>query len=1105
MMKQINKGQRDHLFSAMTEFLHAIRVYIVDRMERSYADRWLIEYGASLYESHQEKIIEQLRAGATQASVIDFPHLKSWSLRQKELLSEDFGRMTPKLPTYFSDICDLRNDLAHFSDIDENAYQEGYLNMIKIIQALKKEEVVRKLEALRKAGDEESEKEAEDEAVVLQVVEKQKLEHGERLAIRPWFGNCQPHLDIRQGRLDESVFAANLTEVATAEGRSSYIDSQEFFAKTYFTAGLKSIARRVLNSLNGKDSGENRVISLQTGFGGGKTHSLISLYHLCKEGNSLNSRRDSNLQELLKATGPIDFSSAKVAVFTNTTNDPANGRLVRDDEGELQIQTIWGELAYQLGGRSAYEIVKKNDEQRSAPAGRFQQVLEMVQPALILIDELADYCVKASAIKVGSSNLSDQTVSFMQELTEAVSATARTAAVITLPASVQEVGNTPQAQSILGSLEKRVSRVGADSKPVADEEIYEVLRRRLFEQVDLEEAEKVADRYLQFYQDNWTELPEIAVKQSYRKKIIKAYPFHPELIDIFRNRWASHHDFQRTRGALRLLAAIISDLWKRRRNLFGPQYLIHPSQVNFENLDALSSQLKRLYGNGYDAVISSDVAGSASNAFRIDEEKPEYGQYDLTQGLGSIILMNSFGADSTRRGISLKEIKLQLLGPAGPNHNSVNGALYALEGRAHHLYHTEQGTEGKRYWFHTQPNINILINQFQAAIKKEAIEQELMERLRLLSRGTLPFRLIVDPQEALPEQNKFTLVIMPPRDIAQNNKLSKAAEEKLRQIVGKKGQADRIYRNTLLFLFANPSVLGTVESAIALYLASKQTEREYKNLDKGQMEDLRRRKQEANDKIERNLPGLYNYLVKYSMKDGAKFLLLQEDAFSLKQLLEHKIIDRLKEEQWLLDSLGRSLLSKHNLWPTEGNAISVQMIYEAFLRYDDKPLITGPEAISQAIQTFLHRSYCALAEGASPKALEQFYEDSLPFGFQAEEEQFYLIDLTDLPEEEVEEVAPDTKREEIVEERSTPEELSVQKVDEELRYTAFQTTGQVGPKEYTKLFDYFIRPFLREGDEISIDLSFNIKTGTSFDEKDERYQRAKEAAKQLGFNIRLKP
>lgn len=300
-----------------------------------------------------------------------------------------------------------------------------------------------------------------------------------------------------------------------------------------------------------------------------------------------------------------------------------------------------------------------------------------------------------------------------------------------MPASVQEVGNTPEAQSILTSLQKRVSRVGADTQPVADEEIFEVIRRRLFEDIgDSTIIENVANQYMSMYQEFWSELPLNANKTEYKQKIIKSYPFHPEMIDVFRVRWASHHDFQRTRGVLRLLASIVSDLWKRQQNLPGENAMIHTGVINFSNLDALSSQLKNLYGNGYDSVISADVSGSSSNAFKIDSTKNEYGHWTLTQSIASVILMNSFGNEGTNKGISVPELKLNLLTPHGFNHNSINGALDELESNAYYLYYAQSSASGKRYWFHTKPNINILINQAKGDIKTNDITAEVLNRLQ---------------------------------------------------------------------------------------------------------------------------------------------------------------------------------------------------------------------------------------------------------------------------------------------------------------------------------------------------------------------------------------
>ena len=401
-----------------------------------------------------------------------------------------------------------------------------------------------------------------------------------------------------------------------------------------------------------------------------KLHETENLPIVAKQGKALSAI--SEAQDLLTMTGPITFDGGRVAVFTNKTCDPTKGHTV---DG-IKLKTLWGEIAMQLGGKEAYEMVAENDQKMTCPKGLFKAVLAKCSPALILIDELADYCVSAAAVTVGKSTLSDQTISFMQELSEAVAGTGNCVLVATLPASAVEVASSELGGQVLNSLSNRLSRVSADTKPVSDEEIYEVIRRRLFESIgDEKEIDNVVTEYEGLYSSVGMELPGYATKSEYRERIRKSYPFHPALVDVFHTRWASHHDFQRTRGVLRLLGSIASDLWQRQNALTGDVSLIHTSDVNFANLDSLSSQLKKLYGNGYDAVIPADVSGSKSNAFDIDSNVKEYGAHNVSQGLASTILLCSFGSGSNK-GISIEELKLAVIRPKGFNHNSVNGALH---------------------------------------------------------------------------------------------------------------------------------------------------------------------------------------------------------------------------------------------------------------------------------------------------------------------------------------------------------------------------------------------------------------------------------------------
>ena len=920
--------------------------------------------------------------------------------------------------------------------------------------------------------------------------------------MKPWFKAVTPHKDIQDGHLDESIFAANLAEVAAGKGKEIYASPEMFFQKTYFTEGMKNIAKRVVLGLNGRQDAENRVISLQTGFGGGKTHTLISLYHLAKWGQKANN--SDVVKELLVTTGKLEFSTANIAVFTNTTNDPAQGRKV---DG-LHLRTIWGELAYQLGGKDAYETIKVNDERLVAPKGLFKSVLEKCKPALILIDELADYCVGASAVKVESSNLSDQTVSFLQELTEAVSGTDNCVLIATLPASAQELAASPISAQILTALENRITRVGANLKPVEDDEIFEVIRRRLFEDLgDDGEFDEVISNYAGLYQSLLSELPAYAAKTEYKKLLKKAYPFHPELIDMFRLRWASNPYFQRTRGVLRILASIISDLWKRQHSLTGSQYLIHTSDIVLTNVDALTSQIAMLYGSNWDSVIGADISGSSSNAFRIDTDVKALGKYNITQGLATTILIATFGSKGQNKGIGIDEIKLCMIRPDGFNHNDINGALDRMEGHAHYLYYNSIGQ--KRYWFETIPNINILVNQAKGEVKIDDITAEIIKRVGEKAKMVQLFNILINPSEDIPEQLKPTLVILSPAHGANPNEVNGHTKPVIEKLATKKGNSERVYRNTMLFLVCSELGLGKLQEDVRNYLACQKINTDYgSQLTSEQKTDIKKRIDEANKLADISLVSAYSIIVKHSVKKGTERLILKQFKDSLDSQINSHLLSALKDEEWLLESVGLNTLRNNNLLPNKEQSIKAKDIYEAFLRFDDKPMITGPGALSGSLMRYcINGEYC-IAAGDETRFTRYYFQESVPT-FDVLDGTYWLVDKSRMPQR-IPESSVDDKKDnrqdaETVLNESFQPYNNVNSPDSTVPrlFQSIRVSGKVPLERYTELFNYFITPFAMSGNKIDIEVSFRINSNESspIDESKSLYKSAKEAAKQLGLHF----
>ncbi len=772
-------------------------------------------------------------------------------------------------------------------------------------------------------------------------------------ALMPWYAVATPHEDIREGRLDEAVFAANVWAVVQQAAPEVYLDTEEFFRKTYLTNGLATTLSHVARALaGGKDAGD-RIISLQTSFGGGKTHTLVALWHLARNADKIRS--SPACENVRRAVGELPAGIRNVAVFTNRTCDATQGRLT--PEG-IHTRTLWGEIAVQLGGPELYEKVRANDEAQRTTQGLFADVLRAAAPCLILLDELADYCVGAAAVPVGDSTLADQTISFIQELTEAVQEVPGTVVVATLPASKLEVAQSEKGQEAFITLEKRFYRLGADVKPVADEEIYEVVRTRLFESITPPDApdapRKVAAAYQAMYAEHGSEVPSEVSKATYREDIERAYPFHPALLDALYKRWGSHPDFQRTRGLLRLLAAIVGDLWRRRNATTWSQPLIQPCHVQW-NLDPLAAALTRLWGQAYQSVAAADVLGNKSNAGVFDEERGgDYRREAIGRGIASAILLGSFGGEGERSGFSAKDIKVACSRP-GLNWSYTDGALVELEQRCFYLHTAAAGNLGRRYWFGTKPTLNKLVVQYRQRVSGESFDGEILETLHERSRSLRPrdatWRPVVDPSADLPEQKSLTLLLLPPVLACGDDPASQQeARALVLEISQRCGGRDRHYRNTLVFLAPSSRGVTKLRQAYREREAFRGVRRDYtEQLAEDQQEDLRKRLADAERLALEALGPAYVVALRVHRQE-VEVATLTDARSNFEDHLEYlwTTLVEDKEWEWILRRAGGVTLTKAGLVPKEG-AIRVKDAVEAFLRFTDKPLIATKEAVTNGL------------------------------------------------------------------------------------------------------------------------------------------------------------
>lgn len=808
-----------------------------------------------------------------------------------------------------------------------------------------------------------------------------------------WFNVVVPQSDIRDGVLDESIFAANIEEVASGTAPVVYQDIRYFFECTYVTEGIKELIRRVVQALNGQES-QNRVISLQTGFGGGKTHSLISLYHVVKDSSTF--KRLDTASSILEPQDMPQFDHARVAVFTQNTVSVVDGHKVSDD---IITHTLWGELAWQLGGREGYERVRNADIQMVAPTAQdIKPIIEGASPALILIDELADYCNRASGKVVGSGTLFTQTNSFIQTLTEVVASVPKTVLICTLPASAREVASSEIGQEILSALETRVVRVGSSVKPVDDEEIYEVVRRRLFDRItNYDVIEQVARKYKDMYHNRRDSLPAEADRVAYVERIKKAYPFHPELIDLFHIRWGSDSKFQRTRGVLRLLASIVKDLWSRKSSLAGTQALIQTSDVRLENLPTLQSQITSLMGSQWDSVMHADVFGTISNAYKLDEQNVgnHIGEYHLATAVTTTVLMASIGS-SSQRGLTLKQLKLCLLKPDAFQHIDIDSTVNQLENVVHYMYKSSIGGE-QSFWFQSKPNINILVNQAKGDVKEEEVNAEIMRMVKQSVVNLGQVKVLVDPTGDVPEQKQLTFVVMHPKyTVAAGGDVSRSAQYAIKQMAQMKGSSQRVYRNTMLFLVCSEAGKAALSMKLREYLACDKIMTDYSSqLDQDQRKDIADRKRMSGDAAKEQLIHAYNTVVKCE-RDTLRTQEISTFATDFAAQITVKTLSELHENGIVLRKIGLNIINRNGLMPTIEKPVKVNELYEAFLRFDDKPMILNVDAVKDTVNRYCEEGMWNVGTGDPEHFSRIYHNETIPF-LNPQEDGYWLLDSSVMP------------------------------------------------------------------------------------------------------------
>lgn len=657
----------------------------------------------------------------------------------------------------------------------------------------------------------------------------------------PWTEVIRPHEDILTGRLEMSTYAADLGAVDRDDPNTPrvYRDPREFFRTTFMTRNLRGLLQDVLGAIS--DKGGDRIIQLRTPFGGGKTHSLLALYHL------LHSRADIDPRDV---DGLPDPGPGRVAVLSGIDLDPSTPRIVDD----FKIHTLWGELAFRLGGQPAYEKVRIHDEEGRAPAGNVLRPIIGSGPVLILMDEVLAYVGRAGGRK-GEDLLRRQVMLFLQTLTEVVRNLPNAAMVYSLQMSVYEAGGD---ESLLQELDHLVTRVDAKREPVSGDEVMKVVQRRLFPTFGEDPShEAVAREVAREFAIGLKRLREATAEtesdrrsagqeaERFEARVSQSYPFHPELLDLMYHRWGGLPSYQRTRGALQFLARVVHALWKGAR---PPQPLIGPGDVPLEDehvRGAFFSQVGER--ERYTSVLDADITGDGARAREVDRrvatDSPAYEQLRIGTLCATAIMLYSFGArEGEDRGVLETELVESLVSPL-LDRNVLTTALHDLRDELLYLHYT-----GRRYRFEPKANLNLLISE---EMKKWEID-EVLDRIRLELDKLLSSardRAVLWPPDssAIPDgEATFRIVYLGP-DFASLNPDEIAA--KVENLIEYRGSSRREFRNAVAFAIPGRLALDRARSAARLLLAVESllegVKKKRIGVEKEQSEELQERRRGA--------------------------------------------------------------------------------------------------------------------------------------------------------------------------------------------------------------------------------------------------------------------
>lgn len=936
--------------------LEALRVglssYVAERMQQRHGDQW-------------RQFASRAGGGDSRGELDTYGLLKTILDNYGDVFRHD-SRLR-KARSYISLALDARNATSHFDGLMQDREALRYLDAIReLLDAVGAREQVPVVDELY-----EDQKRANPQAETAKTAEEEKLEEPPPPAkLRPWREVAQPHADVLEARFTEAEFAANLAHVDQGIGSEEYTDPLAFFRITYLTEGLGRVLRDAVERFAKK--GGDPVIGLQTNFGGGKTHTMLALYHLAGaaqagyEAQALNGMKD-----ILEAAGISGLPAVQRAVFVGTHKGPSE---VMYASGGRQIRTVWGYIAYRLGGWDAVDHIAESEAAGTNPGSeKLVQILEAAAPCLILLDEVVAFAKQLRGQDYEAFH------AFIQSLTEAAAAVPGVMVVGSLPESGMEVGDE-RGVDALHRLEKLFGRIQSAWTPASGMETFEIVRRRLFQPLD-EDGEKARDATVQafskLYRDNASDFPSEVREPAYREEMKRAYPIHPEVLKRFSEDWSTLERFQRTRGILKIMANAAYALWRGQSS--APLITLGLIPLAEEKVrTAILEPLDRSYG----PILQAEIDGELALPAKLESQRKRFGDViAATRAARAVFLATAPHRGSSRGGMTGPALRLACAQP-GDQISIFGDALAALSERSAYLYR-----EADRYWYSTQPTLNRIADERAGDVSTDDADAEIIGILRKEQSQKGGFHRVHAAPDSLidvDDARAIALVIVPPAYPHALKAPDKTPAERIvTDTLQRRGSGQRRFRNALVFVAPDESGLDTCREIARKYLAWKSIlddEEMKKGLTGAQIEDAEKRMRQSAEGLAQRIRSTWSHvLYPAPSQDGgngvgpaAGFDLEHSSVVNRApgKPIAQVVYDKLKAAGVIVDELGPDTLMAElgKVWDESQPHIEIATLLDWFASYVYLPRLRDDATLTLAIEKLVGKI-------EAPVAFAQSYDE----------------------------------------------------------------------------------------------------------------------------------